>query len=277
MPVFDTPHPIDLAINVQVGAVDVVASDRTDTVVTVAATNPEKDRDRRGADETRIEFDGGRLTVIGPKHLAILGPSESIDVRVELPTDSRLAIEIYGAVNGRGRLGATRIKASTVRLEHTRDLWARAMHGNTVVGTVDGSAEITADHGQIKLGAVSGDAVLKASHGAVEIAESGGDVDARLSYGDLGIARARGSVAAKTAYGSVQIDDVSTGSIELDTGYGQVEVGVREGVAAWLDLASKQGRVRNELAGDRAPEPSQPTVSVRARTAYGDIAIRRVG
>jgi hypothetical protein len=45
-------------------------------------------------------------------------------------------------------------------------------------------------------------------------------------------------------------------------------------VAAWLDLASKDGRVRNQLEADRAPAESEPTVAVRARTQYGDITVR---
>jgi len=68
---------------------------------------------------------------------------------------------------------------------------------------------------------------------------------------------------------------VSSGSIQAESGYGQVTIGVRPGVPAWLDLSSKDGRVRNELAGDRAPEASEQTVSVRARTQHSDISIRR--
>ena len=36
MPTYSTPTPIDLAIHLQVGAIDVVAGDRTDTVVTLS-------------------------------------------------------------------------------------------------------------------------------------------------------------------------------------------------------------------------------------------------
>ena len=98
------------------------------------------------------------------------------------------------------------------------------------------------------------------------VGESGGDVDAKLSYGDLEITRALASVAAKTAYGSIQLGEVSSGSVQVESGYGQITIGVRPGVPAWLDLASKNGHVRNELAGDRAPDPSEQTVAVRART-----------
>ena len=67
MPVFPTPAPIDLAIHLPVGIIEVVAADRDDTAVTVSPTNPDRAVDRRGAEETRVEFDGSRLTVTGPK------------------------------------------------------------------------------------------------------------------------------------------------------------------------------------------------------------------
>ena len=279
MPRFTTPSPIDLAINLPVGAIEVVASDRTDTVVTVSPTNPDKAVDRRGAEETTVDFDGERLTIKGPKpRISIIGPTESVDLKIELPEGSRLTAESsVGSVRTAGRLGATRIKASTgtVDVDAVADLWVRASHGSVTIASADGDVEVTADHGQIRVGTVTGDLSLKASHGGVQVGEVGGDLEAKLSYGDLEIGSARASVTAKTAYGSIRIEDASFGSIGLDSGYGQITVGIREGVSAWLDLASKGGRVRNELEGDSAPDASSGTVAVRARTTFGDIGIRR--
>jgi hypothetical protein len=279
MPTYSTPTPIDLAINLQVGAIEVFASDRADTVVTVSATNPAKAVDRRGAEETAVDFDGRRVTITGPRpRISWIGPTESVDVKVELPTGSRFTAEIaVGGVRTVGRLGATRIKCSMgpVDLDTTGDLWLRAGHGNATVGTAEGGLEATADHGQIRVGTVTGDAILKASHGSILVAESGGDLDAKLSYGDLEITKALASVSAKTAYGSIQLREVSSGSIQVESGFGQVTVGVRPGVAAWLDLSSKDGHVRNELDGDHAPDASEQTVAVRARTQYSDISIQR--
>ncbi|MDH6181794.1 hypothetical protein M2152_001976 [Microbacteriaceae bacterium SG_E_30_P1] len=279
MPSFSTPSPIDLAINLQVGFVEVVASDRDDTVVTVVPTNPGKAVDRRGADETAVDFDGQRLTVIGPKpRLSWIGPTESIDLRVELPTGSRLTAELpVGNVRTSGRLGATRIKASTgaVDLEATGDLWLRASHGNVTAGIVDGAAEVTADHGQIRIDSIAADAVLRASHGSIAVGETGGDVEAKLSYGDLEIGSALGSVTANTAYGTVRIREASSGSLQLESGYGQIDVGIRAGVPAWLDLSSKEGRVRNELDGEGAPAETEQSVAVRARTQFGPVTVHR--
>ena len=279
MPRFDTPTPIDVAIHLPVGAIEIIASDRTDTVVTVSPTNPAKSVDRRGAEETVVEFDGTLLTIKAPKpRFSIVGPSESVDLTVELPSGSRVTGDIaVGAVRSTGRLGATRIKASTgaVELDGTGDLWLRAGHGKAIVGAVEGGLEITADHGQIKVASVTGDALLKASHGNITVGESGADLEAKLSYGDLEITKAHGSVTAKTAYGSIYLGETSNGSIQVESGYGQITIGVLSGVAAWLDLSSKEGRVRNHLDGDRAPAEGEQSVAVRARTQFGDITVER--
>ena len=279
MPTFTTPNPIDLAINWQVGGIDILARDGAETVVTVTPTNPDKPVDRRGAEETKVDFDGERVTIIGPKpRFNFIGPAESVDLKVELPADSRFTAEIaLGPVRATGRLGSTRIKNSTgpVELDGVGDLWVRAGHGNVTVDTADGGIEVTADHGQVRIGTVTGDAIVKASHGSITIGESGGEVEAKLSYGDLEITRALASVATSTSYGSVRLREVSSGSIQVESGFGQIDLGVRPGVAAWLDLSSRDGRVRNELEGDKAPDPSEATVSIRARTRASDISVHR--
>lgn len=279
MPVFPTPEPIDLAVNLQVGDIDVIASDRTETVVTVSPSSPDKAADRRAAEATRVEFDGARLTVVGPKpKFSLFGPSESVDVTVELPAGSRFTAEsAVGSVRTEGRLGATRIKATTgmVELDATGDLWLRAGHGNATARAVDGSAEITADHGQIRIDSVAADAVLKASHGSIRIGEALGGVDANLSYGDLDIDRSTGSVTAKTAYGAITLHEVSDGVVDVESSYGKLTVAVAEGVPAWLDLSSKEGRVRNHLEESLPDSTTGDHVAVRARAKFGDIDIRR--
>jgi len=278
MPEFATPTPIDLAIDLQVGSIDVVATERVDTVVTVTPTNPSKAVDRKGAENTKVDFDGERLTVIGPKaRISFFGPTESVEVKVEVPQGSRLTAEVaVGSLRTVGDLGAVRIKSSMgpVEVDSAKDLWVRAGHGNATVGTALGNIDITADHGQIRLGTVVGDAALKASHGSIMVRESGTELDAKLSYGDLDVEKSLGGVSAKTAYGSITLHEVTGGAIQVESGYGQVTVAVRRGVPAWLDLSSKDGHVRNELTPEGAPDETEESVSIRARTRYGDIAVR---
>ncbi|MEO8261493.1 MAG: DUF4097 family beta strand repeat-containing protein [Pseudolysinimonas sp.] len=278
MPTYTTPEPIDLAVDLPYGRLEVVAGDRADTVVTVSPTRPSSAADRRGAENTRVEFTGSRLTIEGPRpRFVFIGGNESIDVRVELPAGSRLTADIGGRVRTTGVLGATRVKGALggVEIDTTGDLWVRSGHGSVEIGTAHGSAELIADHGQIKVGTIDGDAVIKSSHGSIGIGETGGTLDAKLSYGELEIGRALGGVTAKSAYGSVRLDEVSAGSVQLDSGYGQIDIGVRAGVAVWLDAASRDGRLRNELDSDPAAAGSEESVAVRARTGYGDITIYR--
>jgi len=61
----------------------------------------------------------------------------------------------------------------------------------------------------------------------------------------------------------------------LETAYGAIEVGVREGTAAWLDVSSGSGSVHNSLTASEGPEQSEDTVKIRARTRYGNIDVRR--
>src|SRR5689334_4645032 len=67
VPVFATPEPI--IVNVEVGGGDVrlIAGDRTDTSVEVRPGNRTRSADVRAAEMTRVEYANGRLRVKGPK------------------------------------------------------------------------------------------------------------------------------------------------------------------------------------------------------------------
>ena len=64
-------------------------------------------------------------------------------------------------------------------------------------------------------------------------------------------------------------------SVVLETHLGDIEVGIRDGTAAWLDVRAAAGKVLNALESADAPEPSAETVQVRARTTAGNVVIRR--
>tara|TARA_R110002051_G_scaffold167627_1_gene238242 strand:+ start:15484 stop:16332 length:849 start_codon:yes stop_codon:yes gene_type:complete len=279
MPTFTTLIPIDLAINAKVGSITIVASEREDTIVTITPTHSGKENDRRAAENTAVTFDNNRLTITTPRpRFSLVGSSESVEVKVELPMDSRFTGEIsLGDVNTVGRLGATRIKSAmgSVDIDITGNLWLRLSHGSTAIGTIEGDAELTVDNGQMRIGSITGDATLKASHGNIRLGEIGGTLEAKLSYGDLEINRALTSVTAKTAYGSITLDEVSSGNIDVESSLGQIRVGIEKGVAAWLDLVSKTGRVHNELEPGDSPADYEQSVSVRARAHVGEIRIRR--
>jgi DUF4097 and DUF4098 domain-containing protein YvlB len=97
----------------------------------------------------------------------------------------------------------------------------------------------------------------------------------KSANGDITVARAHADVAVKTANGSIRIGEVTRGSVVLETGSGGLEVGIGQGTVAFVDARTRFGRVHNALETTSAPESSQETVEIRARTSFGDIAIQR--
>ena len=87
MPTFHTPEPISVTVELGVGNLRIVASDRTDTMVEVRPSDAAKKADVTAAEQTRVEYAGGRLLIKAPKswrQLTWRGGGESIDVQVEL-------------------------------------------------------------------------------------------------------------------------------------------------------------------------------------------------
>ncbi|MFF3376050.1 DUF4097 domain-containing protein [Streptomyces sp. NPDC002680] len=279
MPSFDTPEAISVTARVEAGSIQFTAGDRLDTVVEVRPRDPKKDVDVRAADQTEVTYAGGTLTVRTPKgNLLGLGRTGTVDVNVELPTDSRVDMTgSWAQVLGEGRLGEVRVKTSSgdVRLDTTGPLHLTAAHGSITVDRIEGTAEITTSSGSLRVGLIDGSAVLKNSHGTTTVGAATGELRVSGSNGDIEIRRAEDSVTATTAHGTLRVDEVARGEVQLETAFGAIDIGVREGTAAWLDVSSNSGQVRNALAASDNPGQSEDTVRIRARTRYGSIDIRR--
>lgn len=278
MPSFDTPAPISVTAHVEAGSIGFAAGDRLDTVVEVRPRDPKKDQDVRAAEQTEVTCAGGVLTVRTPKQRYLVGRTGTVDVSVELPAGSDVAVTgAWAQVLAEGRLGEVRVKTSSgdVRLDATGPLHLTASHGSIAVDRVEGTAEITTSSGSLRVGMLDGPAVLKNSHGTTTVGVATGDLRVRGSNGDIDIARAEASVNATTAHGALRVAEVSGGTVQLETAFGAIDIGVREGVAAWLDVSSGRGQVRNSLTASKTPGEAEDTVQVRARTRFGNIDVRR--
>lgn len=277
MPSFDTPRPIAVNAHVGAGSIRFSASDRSDTVVEVRPGDPGRDKDVRAAEQTEVSYGSGVLT-ISTKERRFIGPTGTVEVTVELPAGSRVdTVGSWTQVLGEGRLGEVRVKTpgGDVRLDTTGPLELNASHGSVTVDRVEGSAEITTSSGSVRVGAVEGPAVLRNSHGSTTVGVALADLRVKNANGDINVARAEASLTATTAHGTLRVDEVVRGEIRLETSYGAIEVGVREGTAAWLDVQSSGGLVRNTLTASGSPAQTEETVKVHARTRYGNIDVRR--
>lgn len=281
MPVFKTPERITAVVDVVMGEVQIVASDRDDTVVEVRPTSPAKKADVQAVEETQVEYVNGRLLVKSQRDWRLYTPfggHGSVDILIELPTGSDVrADSMAGPLHSRGRLGDCRFKsaAGNISLEHCAKLNVETSAGEVSVKSVDGDAEAKTASGGMRIGVIGGTAVLKNSNGETWVGEVTGDLKINAANGSIVVDQAHGSVQAKTANGSVRIGDVARGSVVLGTSMGEVEIGIREGTAAWLDVSSGFGKVRSSLEASDSAAGAVETVKVRARTSFGDIVVHR--
>ena len=281
MPTFDTPEPISVTLEVGVGDIRIVASDRTDTIVDVRPSDPAKRSDVTAAEQTRVEYANGRLLVKAPKgwrQWSFRGGGESIDVEIGVPAGSHVGGQAgVAALSCKGRIGECRYKvgAGDIRLDQTGPLQLKSGAGDISVDRGVGDAQITTGSGAVVIGSIDGAAVVKNSNGDTRIEGVTGDARVKAGNGRIFIDRANAAVTAKTANGDVRLGEVARGAVVAETAFGTVEVAVRDGVPAWLDLNTRFGNVQNHLEAAERPEPGEDAVDVRARTSFGDITVRR--
>ena len=281
MPTFDTPEPISVTLEIGAGDIRIAAGDRNDTVVTVRPSDDAKPSDVSAAEQTRVEYSGGRLLIKAPnrwRRYSFRGAGESVDVEIELPAGSHLrGAAGLAALQVTGRLGECRFETGLgdIQVEQAGPVQLKTGSGDITVDRVVDRAELATGSGSVQAGSVDGAAVIKNANGDTRIGAVSGDLRVNAANGTISVDHAYATVAAKTAYGDVCLGEVQRGAVLAQTGYGKLDVGVRAGVAAWLDLNTGFGNVLNALEASAPPEPGEETVEVRARSGYGDITVRR--
>ena len=262
MPAFDTPEPISVTLELGSANVRMTASSRTDTVVEVRPSDKADESDVKTAQQVHVDYEGGMVRVTGPKP----GPFDfsrkrrSVEVSIELPSDSQVSLEtLAGDVRCAGRLGECKLRTSagTFWLEQTGPLRLKTSFGHITADNIAGSADISTSSGTVQVGQVEGTAMIRSSNGAISIGRAGSGVD------------------AKTSNGSIRLGEAARGSVVLGTAAGDLEIGIAKGTAAWLEVSTGHGHVRNLLQNVTQPEEADETVEVRARTSFGDITIER--
>jgi hypothetical protein len=279
MPTYATPEPISVSIEIPIGDVTLTGADRTDTVVDVRPSRPDNDEDLRAAEQIRVDFADGRLTVKGPRARAWMSKARgSVDVSIELPAGSHVDGTVgIGAFTCDGRLGDCTLRTGVgdVRVDHAGAVNVKTGTGDVQVDVATGHTEVASGSGEVRLRELAHTGVVKNANGDIWVGSVAGDLRVSVASGGISVDRAQTNLAAKTATGDVRVGEIVRGSVVLETHAGDLDVGIREGTAAWLDVKSSVGSVHNTLDASEAPDSSAPTVEVRARTTVGDVAIRR--
>lgn len=283
MPIFDTPEPISVTVEIGVGEIRILASDRADTNVEVRPSDHSKTSDVAAAEQTRVEYAGGRLLIKAPKgwrQFTPRGGGESIKVQIELPAGSQVRASAgVAALHSTGRLGECHLSTGVGDIDVDQagePVEIKTGYGDVTVGRATGHTTVTTGSGAVRIASIDGTAVVKNANGDTWIGEVTGDLRVNGANGSIGVDKAHSTVGAKTANGDVRLGEVAHGAVRAETAMGKVDIGVRDGVTAWLDLNTRFGRVQNDLDATDRPATGGDTVEVRAHSSFGDITIRRV-
>jgi putative adhesin len=283
MPTFSTPEPIRLHVDVAGADLTVRATDTTETVVDIRPHNPARQGDVDHAASLTAEHSGDRVTIRSPRSVAgrlraMIGTGDRVDIDVTLPEGSGLQVRGWGESRTSGSLGTADVDVSMgdITIERAGAVHARTSMGDVRVESAGGRVEARTSAGAIHVEDAADEVSARTSAGDVTVGTGRGPLRLSTTAGDVRVESAHGGVTAKASAGDVRLAAVHGGVVDVDSSYGRVEVGVVEGVAAWLDVEARHGALRSDLEDSGAPAEGEPTVEVRVRAGYGDIVLRRV-
>ena len=235
---FPATDPIDLRVDVPAGSITVTALATGAATVTVAPCAA----GRRGEEflaDTRVEFDGGVLSVIAPDRRGF-HRGASLDVTVQVPS---------------GSAGDLVTASADVRCSgELRSLAVRTASGDVTADQVSGPVQVHSASGDVRLGDV-------------------GELRAETASGDVHVGTAAGDVSVRTASGDVKVGSVATGRTDITSASGDVDVDVAAGIGVYLDLSTLSGNATSDL--EAAAGGHDATVTLRCRTISGDVRVGR--
>ncbi|MCK0115959.1 DUF4097 family beta strand repeat-containing protein [Isoptericola sp. S6320L] len=279
MPTFPAPHPVPVVVEVPFANLHVIASERDDVVVTVLPTTPGKSGSVRAAEEVRVERDGDAVSITYPgswKQWVLPFAAGTADITVELPAGSDLRGKT-GTLFSEGSFGTVdmTVSAGDVRIDEVDRLDVKVAAGSVAVGRAAGPLAVKVAAGSVRVDEALGDGTIRATNGTTLVGSVSGSLGIQGANGDIVVRHVRGSLTAKGAHGNVRVDRLESGDVTLATSYGTIEVGVPEGTAAYLDVGSEHGAVRNQLTPTEGPVDDEATAEIHASTGYGDVVVRR--
>lgn len=279
MPTFPAPTPVPVVVDVPFGNLHVVAGDRDDIVVTVLPADPSKSGSVRAAEEIRVARDRDAVSIVYPgswKQYVLPFSAGGAIVNIELPAGCELRGKA-GSLYAEGRLGVVdlTLNGGDARLDETSRVDLRVSAGSVAIGRATGPTNVKASAGGVRIAEFAGDGTIRASNGTTTVASVTGSLVVVGANAEIELGRVRGAVTAKSAHAGIRVGAIESGSVTLTSSYGSIEVGVPASVAAWLDVSSEHGTVRNQLTAASGPTDDEATAEIRASTGYGDIILTR--
>jgi len=218
---------------------------------------PESSAEAEAVRQTRVDFTAGRLVVRTPKDIQLR--NVPVLVSVQAPAGSH--------VEARTGTGDVTVNGGAGRLNlHTGS-------GRISTDQAEGTAHVDTGSGTVRLGPMAAGLRAKTGSGDVEITAIGAASTVVTGSGDVWLGAVSSDVLARTGSGRVTIANAASGELELHTGSGAIQVGVREGSPAEVDLSSGSGEARSDLDLTTNPPESKPPLRIRGRTGSGSVVV----
>ncbi|GAA2343644.1 DUF4097 domain-containing protein [Streptomyces kunmingensis] len=190
---FDTAAPVSVVLDIPAGSIRFIAADRADTTVEVLPANASKSRDVKAAEQVGVGYADGVLRIeAAPAKNRLLGSSGSVEVTVQLPSDSRVEAKAAAAeLRGVGRLGDVAFDGGhgLVKIDEAASVRLNGLDADITVGRLNGSGEISTMKGNLNITqAVAGTLALTTQMGNITVGAAPGvsaSLDAGTTYGRI--------------------------------------------------------------------------------------------
>lgn len=215
------------------------------------------------ARRTVIDFTGHRLTVRTPQDIPLR--TVPLTITVTAPSGS--------SVIARSAAGDITVDGVADRLDATTGT------GQVRAQRCTGPVDVRTGSGDVRLGSVLGTLRVRTGSGIVDVVSLdtvgslGNTGTVHTGTGDVRFGAVGCDLTARTGRGDLLVADASAGRLELNSGSGQLRVGIHTGVRAELDISSGSGQAHSELPVTGPPPDGDVGLRVKGRTGSGNALI----
>jgi DUF4097 and DUF4098 domain-containing protein YvlB len=282
--IFETPGPVRLHVQNEVGLVAVTAAQTEETVVRLEAHTPgAEELVERAVVECRPA--GGRPLVLVKVPKQGVGSRflrrNAVTVQVAVPEGSDVTVVAGSAdVEVTGPIGAADFATASGDVaadDVAANLTARSASGDVTVGAVGGDLKVQTASGDLRCSSVAGRAVFTTASGDVEIGAATGRVEVKATSGDVRLGELSRGARVTNVSGDVRVLAIDEGTLHVRSVSGNVSVGVVTGVDLHVDVETMSGEIRSDIPIDdtRGGRRKDASVELSVRSVSGNVEIER--